>query len=224
MSQTSNRFAVVAALLAWTCALPAHANLIQNGSFEAPVVPLGSYTNFLAGSTAITGWTVVGVDSAITRGTFVQSGITFQAQDGVQFIDLAGITSNSKASGVTQSFATSVGTGYEIKFYVGSATDGISFFPSAVDLSINGGARSSYFTPAAPTTSLDWKLFTVDFTATTTTTSLYFFNGSEANNFLGGLDNVGVEITPVPEPSEYALLLAGLFAIGGAQRLRRRQA
>ncbi len=226
MNQASPWFALAAALVVSAFALPAHANLIQNGSFEDPVVTVGFYKNFLSGSTEITGWKVVGIDSSVANGTFVQSGITFQAQDGVQWIDLAGITSNSKTSGVTQSFASSVGTEYEITFYVASATDRQLFFPATVELSINGGARSSYFNPAAPTTSLDWKLFTVDFVATTTTTSLTFFNGSESNNFLGGLDNVSVEAVaaPVPEPSEYAMLLMGLAAIGGLQRLRRSQA
>ena len=77
----------------------ASANLITNGSFETPVVPNGGFTNFPAGSNAITGWTVVGVDSAVTNTNFTQSGIHFQAQDGIQFIDLAGITSNSNTSG-----------------------------------------------------------------------------------------------------------------------------
>jgi hypothetical protein len=67
------------------------ANLITNGSFEAPLVPVGSFTNFGGGSTAITGWTVVGVDSAVTSGSFVQSCITFQAQQGFQWVDLAGV-------------------------------------------------------------------------------------------------------------------------------------
>ena len=88
---------VVAFLLALT-AYPASAQVILNGSFEVPLVPNGSFTNFPGGSTAITGWTVVGVDSAVTSGTFMQSGITFQAQAGNQWIDLAGVTSNSMSS------------------------------------------------------------------------------------------------------------------------------
>ncbi len=99
----------------------AWANLIVNGSFETPTVPNGSFTNFPGGSTAITGWTVVGVDSAVTDSDFMQSGITFQAQDGEQWIDLAGVTSNNPNSGVTQDISTSLGGLYELSFYVGSA-------------------------------------------------------------------------------------------------------
>jgi hypothetical protein len=43
-------------------------NLIVNGSFENPTVPVGSFINYVGGSTAITGWTVVGVDSSVVSG------------------------------------------------------------------------------------------------------------------------------------------------------------
>jgi Protein of unknown function (DUF642) len=187
------------------------AAIILNGSFENPLVTSGSYTNFSAGSTSITGWTVVGVDSALTSGAFLQSGITFQAQSGNQWLDLAGVTSNSNASGVRQDIATDFGQAYELSFYVGSATDGTFFFPTTVDLSINGGSRSSYFNPAAPTTMLDWELFTVPFTATGSITSLTFYNGAAPNNYNSALDNVSV--TVVPEPSKTLFGVIGLTGL-----------
>lgn len=188
------------------------ANLIANGSFETPPVPVGSFTNYPAGSTAITGWTVVGVDSAVTSGSFMQSGITFQAQDGVQYVDLAGVTSNSPSSGVTQTIATAAGSSYVITFFVGSARDTQNgfFFPATVDLSIAGGPRTSYHNPATPNTMLDWKGFSVGFTAAGPATSITFFNGSASNNFLGALDNVSVEL--VPEPSSIAIALLSMIS------------
>lgn len=209
----------------------AQANMIVNGSFESPLVQVGSYVNYLGGSTAITGWTVVGVDSSIASGSFVQSGITFNAQEGQQWIDLAGITSNNPTSGVTQSVTTTIGTEYELTFYVGSALDvsGTNFFfPTTVDLSINGGARTSYFNPASPTNMLDWKLFTVDFTATSSTTSITFLNGAASNNYLTGLDNIALEelpasSTPVPSTLVMSSLLFGTFAGVGLCRHKRRR-
>src|SRR5438045_2462928 len=52
--------AVLAAwLYGWgTSALAA--SLLVNGSFETPTVPAGGFTTFAVGSSAITGWTVVG--------------------------------------------------------------------------------------------------------------------------------------------------------------------
>ncbi len=174
---------------------PTEAVPIVNGSFEVPIVPFGGFTNFAAGSTAITGWTVVGVDSSVVSGSFTQSGIVFQAQNGNQWIDLAGVTSNSMASGVRQNVATMIGGVYELSFYVGSATGG-PFFPATVDLSINGGARVGYTNPTGPTNMLNWKLFTVAFTATSATTTVTFFNASAPNNFLCALDSVSItEVT-----------------------------
>jgi len=201
-------------------AAPAEANLIVNGSFEDPTVPVGGFINFGGGSTAITGWTVVGVDSSVVNGTFTQSGIVFQAQDGNQWSDLAGVTSNSMTSGVMQGIATMIGQAYEVSFYVGSATDNYFFFPGTVDLSIDGGARVSYTNPTAPANMLDWKLFTVQFTATSTTTNLTFFNGSAANNFLGAIDNVS--LTAVPEPTSVAFLVMGAAGLAICTARRRR--
>jgi hypothetical protein len=179
----------------------AAANLIVNGSFESPTAPAGGFSNFAGGSTAISGWTVVGVDSAVVNKTFTQSGIVFQSEDGNQWLDLSGVTSNSTASGVTQSVPTAIGTAYQLSFYVGSATDGSLFFPATVDLSIDGGARVSYTNPTAPATRLDWKLFTVGFTATKSVTNLTFFNAGAANNYLAALDNVSLDPAPTPVPA-----------------------
>ncbi len=185
---------------------------IINGSFETPVVPSSSFINYGGGSTAITGWTVVGVETSVVNTTFTQSGITFQAQSGNQWADMAGVTSNSNSSGLRQIVATVPGQLYNLEFYVGSATGGGVFFPATVDLSIDGGARVSYFNPTGPSDALNWMHFSVPFTATSAATSLTFFNGSAANNFISALDNVTLEAAPVPEPSTLALL--GTVTIG----------
>ena len=71
----------------------AHANLLTNESFETPVVTAGSFTTFATGSALITGWTVTGPQSthvAIVSTSFAQAGVTFQAGDGIQWLDLTG--------------------------------------------------------------------------------------------------------------------------------------
>lgn len=191
---------------------------ITNPSFENPSVASGGATVFTTGSTAITGWTVVGGDVAVISGSFSQSGITFQAQDGGQWLDLTGL-SNTSTSGLVQNFGTVIGQAYEISFYVGSASDGALFFPSTVDLSIDGGGRMNFFNPNITPGALNWQQFTVPFVATSTTTSLAFFNGSAPNNFSAGLDNVLV--TPVGAVPEPTTMFAGAMALA-ALALRRR--
>lgn len=204
---------------------PATANLLVNGSFEAPVVTPGFYQNFGAGSPLITGWTVVGVDSAVVSGGFVQNGITFNAAAGSQWLDLAGVSSNSMLSGVTQTVATVAGASYTLSFYVGGTSDNSIFFPATIDLSIDGSARTSFANAAAPRNSVDWRLFTVDFVAAGATTALTLLNGSGPGNFFNGLDNVSLTAvavtTPVPEPAEWALIAGGLAFIA-ARRGRAR--
>jgi hypothetical protein len=200
-------------------ATPALADLIVNGSFETPVVPNGFYTNFPGGSIAITGWTVVGVDSSVVDGDFIQSGITFQAQDGEQWIDMAGVTSNASSSGVTQSVPTTIGGLYELSFYVGSAQASPFFAASTVDLSINGGPRVPFHNSIAPSNMLNWQQFIVPFVATSNSTNLTFYNGSASNNFLSALDNVVIE--GIPEPATGVLALGTLVA--SALPIRKKQ-
>ena len=211
--------------VAMLCASPVWANLIQNGSFEestVPAVPVGGFTNFVGGSTAIPGWTVVGVDSALVSGTFMQSGITFQAKAGVQWADLAGVTSNSMTSGLSQDVATIAGQLYDLSFNVGSASDtsGQLFFATKVDLSIDGGTRTSYANPTAPHDMLDWEFFTVQFTATSNLTNLTFFNGAAPNNFSTAFDDVSLtaHTSAAPEPGSVALVGLGLAGLFGVRR------
>ena len=209
--------------LAAAVATPACANLITGGSFESPSIPVGGTAIYPAGSTAITGWTVVGVgpDSvALVSTSFTQSGVTFQSQNGQQWIDLAGNASNSQSSGVTQSITTVPSGLYSVSFYVGSADDNVNnfFFPSTIDLSINGGPRAHFTNPIAPSNQLNWAQFVVPFVATGSSTNLTFYNGGASNNFLSALDNVVVDA--VPEPSTVILLALG---IGGVSLFGRRR-
>lgn len=189
---------------------------VTNGSFEVPPVTPGTFATHGVGSTSITGWTVVGSNVAVVSGTYADSGVTFNAQNGAQWLDLTGPGSNSSSNGVSQDVATTIGQLYRLSFYVGSATDNTSFFASTVDLSIAGGARVGFTNPIAPLDSMDWQLFTADFVATGALTNITFFNGSTPNNNLSGLDNVTLEVIPAPG----AAALLGLCGLMAARRRR----
>ncbi len=195
-------------------AASAHAT-VTNGSFEVPPVG-GSFATFIGGSTVINGWTVVGDRVTVISSSYVESGITFNSQDGGQWLDLTGPSSNQASNGVSQNVATTIGQLYRLSFYVGSASNNTSILASTVDLSIGGGGRVSFTNPTAPRTTMDWQLFTADFTATNTLTNITFFNGSTPNNNLSGLDNVTLQLIPTPG----AAALLGLCGLLAARRRR----
>jgi hypothetical protein len=189
---------------------------VTNGSFEQPTVAVGSFTTFLGGSASIAGWTVVGDRVTVINSSYTESGVTFNAQEGRQWIDLTGPSSNMASNGVTQDVATTIGQLYRLTFYVGSATNNSTFTASTVDLSIAGGARLSFTNPVAPSNALNWQMFSQDFVATTALTNVTFFNGSASNNNLSGLDNVSIELVPAPG-------VAGLLGLAGLRAARRRR-
>lgn len=200
------------------------ANLVANGSFETPNIVGGGYVLHTTGSTAITGWTVLGPagDSVqLTPDTY----LGLQADDGRQWIDLTGVYGYDK--GVrSDAFATTIGATYRISFAVGNY---IPFGPSTVGLSVSGGAEQLFANPsvdANPKSPMNWASFSVDWVADASNATLSFLgraNGTLSNNAGIGLDSVVVEqiSAPVPEPGTWALMLAGVGALALGARRRR---
>lgn len=209
----------VALMLILFATVNARADLILNSSFENPQVTAGQFLTFGTGSTAITGWTVVGSDVAIISGSFASGSITFNAQQGAQWLDLSGFASNNSNNGVSQDVATNIGQDYLLSFHVGSTTDNANFFPATVDLSINNGARTSFTNPTAPTDHMDWKQFSVQFTATSASTNVTFFFNNNVPTASSGLDSVSMNaITAVPEPGSGSLVFLGMTALCWVRR------
>jgi hypothetical protein len=192
---------------------PVWSAVVVNGSFESPPVPVGGYTNFAAGSSAITGWDVVGTDHVtIVHTTHYDGVVTYQAQDGDQWIDLTGAGSNLPSNGIMQTIATTTGTSYVLTFYVGSTS-----YLSTVDLSIDGSPRISFTNPIGGSNSINWQQFTYPFLALNSTTSITFYNGSTPIvNHLSALDNVSIAAA-VPVPPSF-LCFALISVLGYAFR------
>jgi len=208
--------------------VPAKAGLITNGSFESPVVPVGSFTNFAGGSTLIPGWTVVGAAGgvSIVNGTFAQECCVFPAEDGAQWLDLTGDNTNS-VEGVEQTIATTAGTSYTVSFWIGNTFDPSGLFgtTSTVDVRTGGlgGSLLGAFTNSSTTTgTLVWQQFTTSFTASGSSTTLDFLNADPGNDNSNGLDNISVVANAggVPEPGTLSLLGFGILGLG---LLRRRE-
>ena len=205
----------------------ARGNLITNPSFETPVVPVGSFTNYPLASTTITGWTVTGPAAtgvSIVSGTFAQNGVTFEAFDGVQWLDLTGDGSNS-TEGVIQSVTTAPGTNYVLTFDIGNTTGGGIFGTTSADVvKINGVSAGTFTNSTIAATNLNWQQFTVNFTATGASTTIEFDNHDGPTDNSNGLDLVDLEVGgtgSAPEPASLVLVGSAL-AILAAFGMRRK--
>jgi hypothetical protein len=213
---------------------PSHANLLVNGSFEQPVATSGLNCGGIANcqgfnvGDSIGAWTVVGpgpIDPTktpivILTNNYNEGGYFFQPEDGNQSLDLTGM-SNQGLNGVEQTVATTVGTAYSLSFWIGHHAQDPSFYngPASATLEINGLPVGTFSNNDAPPPNLlDWKEFTLHFTATGATTMIALFNAiSDPTQNEVGLDNVS--LVAIPEPSSIALLACGLGSL--ALRCRR---
>ena len=187
-------------------------NLIVNGSFENASLSAQSGWTLRAGSTDIDAWTVFG-GNVIWGG----AGVPYPgvASDGTSFVDL----SSSFGAGVKQDVRTLAGTAYRVSFELGQP----GYTPDAAVLFVQTGAGSASgkFSVGNHTSAQHYERFALDFIATGSKTTLWFSSG-------GGqavdLDNVVLTtLSAVPEPSTWALAIAGLVLIGSKLIRRSRQ-
>lgn len=213
------------ALLAASIGMPAHAALIINGSFEAPDVGVSYYS---AGSTAITGFTVValpgGGDIQLTDNSAF-GGVGAVASDGQQYLDLTG--NIGRGGGIqTDAFQTSLGQNYTTSFDLGALW--ISGYGSYGDVTVDAYLNGSYvrsFTKTQTLTSpgTDYGRYSFNFAGTGGATTLAYYSSQSASSSNLGVafDNLTVDLAAVPEPASWALMLGGFGLAGAAVRRRR---
>lgn len=165
-------------------------NLLTDGSFEKPLVPVGGFTVFNVGST-FSKWTVTGPggDVGIVSGTFTQNGFSFPAGCGNQFMDLTGI--ETLGDGVQQTVTTVMGSQHVLSFSVGNVVDpnGIFGTTSTVKVYVNDvHVFSAKNGKGAGGTIQVWKPFTTTITAPSTRTTIRFTNGDPPGDDNNGLD------------------------------------
>jgi choice-of-anchor C domain-containing protein len=228
--QFSAKALTIPIAVALMATIPAKANLITNGSFEAASISPGSFTNVAAGSTAITGWTV-------TLGNIDYIGSLWGASNGSRSLDLEGSAGTCNLvipncpGGIAQSFATIAGQQYDVMFDLAGNPFNV---PIIKTISVSAAGKSQTFSfnvTGHSTGSMGWTTHTWTFTAAGSSTTLEFDTAdSPATGWGPALDNVNVTLSSnappestVPEPSTVLLMGGGLLALA-AVRMRRRKA
>lgn len=200
------RTALAAALLASPLMALAGPTLLNNGSFESNTINNGSWTTLTG--TNLTGWT------AGVAGIELRRNVAGSALDGVNYVELD-TTANSS---ISQIVATTIGQWYTLSFAysnrsgvpVGSNGLGWSFGGSsgvAPALAYNGSGNNQ------------WSIFSTNVLATSASSTLTFSALGTSDRLGTSLDQVSLTAA-VPEPSSYALMLAGLAAMGWVARRR----
>ena len=129
------------------------ANLVTNPSFEIVTGPFGGDggLQLAVGSTPLTGWTIVGAESAVLR---TPNSYHLTASDGNNFLDLTGYTSAGFPKGVAQTLTgLIVGAAYHFGMDVGirnGACVGGGGCSGPVQVSATIGSVSQTFNAGSP--------------------------------------------------------------------------
>ena len=197
----------VAFVLIFTPAIQA-TNLIENGSFETNAKDAGAWSvanaidfNVGVGNTNIAAWMVI-------NGTIDYAGrspYTWHAADGDHSIDLGVMPG---AGGVSQTFATSPGTPYEVRFFMsGNPSSGWSGEdqPNKTLRAQAAGKSADFaFDVSAEQNSLTdmkWKLCTFIFMANSDATTLDIFSTMNPVHIGPVIDNVSVVPVTILSPA-----------------------
>lgn len=168
--------------------------LIINGGFETPDTP--TYMQVNGGQNTIAPW-VVGLHS-VEVGDAVGNGfITGPAFEGGQFLDLNGLQKGQ----ITQAFATTPGSLYTLTFaYTDNYWEPAAPGPASARVRVFDGLgdrlNQTITHSGAVAGDYHWTVFTGQFTALTSTTSLEFSSlSASASGHSGGIMLDGVQVT-----------------------------
>lgn len=199
-------------------------NLLANPSFEQPALTAadtcdGGTPWCLKGTLNTPSWTQFGDGVSLIHNNYlggVNPPVLLVASDGVQYLNMAQV--GNQLGGVFQTVAVTTGQQYSLSLDAAAwATNavGAQVQYQLYDPTSSAVLATGSFTDAVGGT---WTPRTLLATATSNSIGVRIealFSPQAAM----GIDNV--VLSPVPEPQTYALMLAGLVAMGAAARRRR---
>lgn len=167
-------------------------SLLVDCGFESPVVPVGGFQLFSVDGD-VSGWKVIGAAGNVAplSTAYANGRFSWPAHEGNQTLDLTGLSNT--ATGVSQIVSTKSATTYKLSFWVGNIANpggpwGIS---SSVTVLVDGSQiLEAVNSDGAGENSLSWKLFTMQFTATSSTTTIAFVNGDPSTDETNIIDQV----------------------------------
>jgi hypothetical protein len=179
-------------------------------SFESPVIST-AFQTFSAGST-VGDWTVGGLSVDLVRSPL----FPIPAADGNQYVDLVG----SGPGAISRSVTTLVPSQeYQLTFqYRGNFYDPSPAFGQYMGLAVAGAGLPTTIGITYADSLQGWKTATLNFSATSPSTLLSFSALTSGTSFSGGLMIDNISVAAVPEPYEWAMMLAGLGLVGWAAR------
>lgn len=184
----------------------ANANLVVNGSFESDIQAAGTWNIY----DNLTGWT------GGRTGIELRNNVSGAASDGVNFVEL----DTTRNSSMYQIVSTSADTWYTLSFDY-SPREGIPSESNQIKVFWNHDLLTSppLKGDGGPLGSgNNWA--TYSFKVLGTGSDKLFFDALGTNDSYGGsLDNVNV--SAVPEPETYGMMLAGLGLMGLMARRRK---
>lgn len=203
------RNVIAAALLAaFTPGAVAAAPFINGGFEQGPAVGAPGFTAVAGGdATSIPGWTVFG-DSIDYIGGY------WQPAAGVRSIDLNG----AGQGGIRQTFDTVAGQSYLVTFALSGNPEGGPTVKTVLTTASGGATQTSTFdTTGLSRANMGWRSYSYSFTAGGAMTTLSFAS-ADAGAYGPALDSVNV--SAIPEPAIWAMMLFGFFGLSFAVRRR----
>jgi choice-of-anchor C domain-containing protein len=194
--------------------------IITNGSFETnsggacnPV--FGGFATFSAGSSCITGWSIVGRNVDYINGYWTAADLNHS-------LDMNG--NQGPGAAVQQTFATIPDLQYLVSFSLAGNPGGA---PTVKSLRVDAAGQSGNYTfniSGASRANMGWLTEIFNFTANSTTTTLMFASTTSGCCSGPALDNVSVTaLVGIPEPASTGLLASGVALLILCRRSLRRR-